>query len=57
MMVMGVTACTRLDGWSLVTFPVCSLLLRLVQLVGLELDSQEMIKWYDYTHLCGKLPW
>lgn len=54
---MGVTACTKLDGWCLVTFLVCSLLLRLVQMVGLELDSQEMIKWYIMHYLCGELPW
>ena len=48
-MLMGATVYTKLDGWCLVTFLVCSLLSRLAQLVGSELDSQEMIKWYIMT--------
>ena len=49
-MTMGTTVHIRLRGCCWVIFPVCSLLLRLVQLVGLELDSLIMIKWYEVKH-------
>ena len=50
MTTMATTAYIRLNGWFWGIFLVCSLLLKLVQLAGLELDSQKIIKWYLCTY-------